>query len=284
MVFDNPPEAPSESDIPNFPEEASAFIQWMQEFATEFIANWSVIESSPANAAIAQAAAATAANAAGYASTCATSVALTTGAKSIGLQTGKSFPSATDHVGWLIRASDQTIRIKGKLNPYNSGTGAATFTVATTADIYGSGGPYSDWIFVSAAFIQAVVTAAMVQAGTDATTAITPKALFDASAPQTLADGATVNWDMAAGWNAKVTLGGNRTMAAPTNAKVGITYVLEVIQDATGSRTITWNAAYDFGLVGAPTLSTGAGKRDVIFLYCYDAATPKFRASYSKSS
>ena len=113
------------------------------------------------------------------------------------------------------------------------------------------------------------------------TKAATAKALADSAAPQTLTDGATINWDMAAGYNAKVTLGGNRTLATPTNPKQGVTYSLAVIQDATGSRTMTWPSAFDWGAAGAPTLTTTASKRDRITLFCTDAATPKFDAFLS---
>lgn len=127
-------------------------------------------------------------------------------------------------------------------------------------------------------------SAAEIRTGTEAAKAIAPDQLVASAAPQTLTDGATINWDMASGYNAKVTLGGNRTMAAPTNPKVGLSYALEVIQDGTGSRTIAWNAAFDWGLAGTPTLSTAAGKRDLVFLYCYDAGTPKFRATFNKDA
>jgi hypothetical protein len=80
---------------------------------------------------------------------------------------------------------------------------------------------------------------------------------------QTLSDGATVSWDMNSGGVATITLGGNRTMDAPTNLKVG-TYLLHVVQDGTGSRTITWNSVFKWSFAVAPTLSTGAGKRDII--------------------
>lgn len=80
---------------------------------------------------------------------------------------------------------------------------------------------------------------------------------------QTLTDEATINWDMNSGSVAKVTLAGNRTMAAPTNLKDGGTYILRAIQDATGSRTITWNAVFKWAGGTAPTLSTGANSIDV---------------------
>ena len=85
---------------------------------------------------------------------------------------------------------------------------------------------------------------------------------------QTLTDGATINWDVALGRVATVTLGAaGRTMAAPTNLKVG-TYILRVYQDGTGSRTITtWNSVFKWTAAVAPVLSTGAGKLDIITFF-----------------
>lgn len=113
---------------------------------------------------------------------------------------------------------------------------------------------------------------------------ISPYTLALSALPQTLTDASTITWNANAGYNAIVTLGGNRTLAAITNPIRGLTYSLEIIQDGTGSRTLTWNACYDFAAAGTPTLSTGAGKRDFAFMYCYDAATPKFRVSFSKAA
>jgi len=80
----------------------------------------------------------------------------------------------------------------------------------------------------------------------------------------TLTDGATLNWDTSLGQVAQVTLGGNRTFAAPTNLVNGGFYSLLIIQDGTGSRTISWNAVFDFTGGAAPTLSTAAGSKDLI--------------------
>jgi hypothetical protein len=80
----------------------------------------------------------------------------------------------------------------------------------------------------------------------------------------TLTDGATLNWDTSLGQVAQVTLGGNRTFAAPTNLVNGGFYSLLIIQDGTGSRTISWNAVFDFAGGTAPTLSTAAGAKDLI--------------------
>jgi hypothetical protein len=85
---------------------------------------------------------------------------------------------------------------------------------------------------------------------------------------QTLTDGATINWDVSLGRVATVTLGAaGRTMAAPTNLKVG-TYILRVYQDGTGSRTITtWNSVFKWTAAVAPVLSTGASKLDIITFF-----------------
>ena len=78
----------------------------------------------------------------------------------------------------------------------------------------------------------------------------------------TLTDGSTVSWNALTQPVAKVTLAGNRTMAAPSGGVTGQFIALLVIQDGTGSRTLTWNAVYEFKDDTAPTLTTTASKGD----------------------
>ena len=88
----------------------------------------------------------------------------------------------------------------------------------------------------------------------------------------TLTDGSTVAWDVSASPIAKLTLGGNRTISAPTNAVGSGQYIsLLVIQDGTGSRTLTWNAVYEFTADTAPTLTTTASKGD-LFTFRYNGS------------
>ena len=87
----------------------------------------------------------------------------------------------------------------------------------------------------------------------------------------TLTDGSTVSWDVSTEDVAKVTLAGNRTLAAPTNATTGQFISLLIIQDGTGSRTITWNAVYEFASDTAPTLTTTANLGDV-FVFRYNGS------------
>jgi hypothetical protein len=88
-------------------------------------------------------------------------------------------------------------------------------------------------------------------------------------AEQTLTDGATITWNASTQQVAKVTLGGNRTLSAPTNGVTGQFISLAVIQDGTGSRTLTWNSAYEFTGDTAPTLTTTINKADV-FVFRYN--------------
>ncbi len=90
-------------------------------------------------------------------------------------------------------------------------------------------------------------------------------------AETTLTDGATINWNMSTQSVCKVTLGGNRTMAAPTNGSTGQFASITVIQDGTGSRTLTWNAVYEFAADTAPTLTTTASKAD-LFVFRYNGS------------
>jgi hypothetical protein len=80
---------------------------------------------------------------------------------------------------------------------------------------------------------------------------------------QTLTDQATIAWDTSLGQIATITLGGNRSIAAPTNLKVG-TYILHVIQDSGGSRTLTWNGVFKWPAGVAPVLTTTGNARDVM--------------------
>ena len=87
----------------------------------------------------------------------------------------------------------------------------------------------------------------------------------------TLTDQATVTWDASTQDVCKLTLGGNRTMAAPTNNTTGQFISILVIQDGTGSRTLTWNAVFEFASDTAPTLTTTASLGDV-FVFRYNGA------------
>jgi hypothetical protein len=77
-----------------------------------------------------------------------------------------------------------------------------------------------------------------------------------------LTDGATITPDFAVANNFSVTLGGNRTMANPSNLVAGQSGSIFITQDGTGSRTLAWGSYWDFAAGTAPTLTTTAGAVD----------------------
>ncbi len=79
-----------------------------------------------------------------------------------------------------------------------------------------------------------------------------------------LTDGATITPDFSTGNNFSVTLGGNRTLANPTNITAGQSGVIFISQDGTGSRTLSFGSYWKFESGGAPLLTTTASALDVL--------------------
>ena len=89
----------------------------------------------------------------------------------------------------------------------------------------------------------------------------------------TLTDAASIVPSFDSGNTFVVTLGGNRTLAAPTSAGIGQSGSIRVIQDATGGRTLSYNSAYQFVSGSAPTMDTSAGAQSILVFSCRSATT-----------
>lgn len=90
---------------------------------------------------------------------------------------------------------------------------------------------------------------------------------------QTLTDAATVTWDYSAGKEAKVTLGGNRTLSI-TNLPTGrVVYgVLEVYQNGTGGYSLTLPTPRT---TNAGTINTAASSKTLV-TFRYDGTKYEF--------
>jgi len=90
-----------------------------------------------------------------------------------------------------------------------------------------------------------------------------------------LTDAATIATNSDNGDVFTVTLGGSRTMSSPTGTPTdGQQIMYRLTQDATGSRTITWGAAFRFSTdIPSPTLTTVANKTDYIGFQYNSAST-----------
>jgi len=75
-------------------------------------------------------------------------------------------------------------------------------------------------------------------------------------------DGTTVTFDLTTYKKHRVTLGGNRTLAL-SGVSAGDTFIISLIQDGTGGRTVTWFSTIKWADGVTPTLTTTANKADV---------------------
>lgn len=84
-----------------------------------------------------------------------------------------------------------------------------------------------------------------------------------------LTDAATIAVDLSLSNNFSVTLGGNRTLANPTNAVAGQSGVIVVTQDGAGGRTLAYDTNYKAagGIANLAALSTGIGDIDHLYYY-----------------
>jgi hypothetical protein len=128
--------------------------------------------------------------------------------------------------------------------------------------------------------LTSAATAGEVAAGTINTKTVTPKNLADAKAPVALTDTTTITTNCALSDSGvfTVTLGGNRNMGQPSSAIPGRDIEYHITQDATGSRTISWNGGFKFPGGVAPTLSTAAGSVDVVIFRVISSTIFRFKS------
>ena len=109
----------------------------------------------------------------------------------------------------------------------------------------------------------AYATAAEIRTGTEAAKTIAPDQIAAAAGWVTLTDAATVAWDVSSGINFTLTLGGHRTLGAPSGLTnvVGRTGLLRVVQDGTGGLTLGVHVDVEQidGRDVSDALGTGAG-------------------------
>jgi hypothetical protein len=109
---------------------------------------------------------------------------------------------------------------------------------------------------------------------------LTTDSTWPAMAVVTLTDAATITWDMSTGIDFQVTLGGNRTLGNPSNTTVGKRGRIKVIQDGTGSRTLTKSSNCKTAGGLAISLTATAAAIDYIDYDCISST--EIRLSVSK--
>ena len=153
------------------------------------------------------------------------------------------------------------------VNFKDDGTTILSFTNSSSDAVITAGVQDKDIIFKGDDGGSAVTSLTLDMSNAGA--AIFSAAAYNAEA--TLTDASTISWNAITQPVAKVTLGANRTLGAASGGIAGAFISLLIIQDGTGSRTVTFNAAYEFKDDTAPTLTTTASKGD-LFVFRYNGS------------
>ena len=153
------------------------------------------------------------------------------------------------------------------VNIKDGGTTILSFTNSSSDAVITAGVQDKDIIFKGDDGGSAVTSLTLDMSNSGA--AIFSAAAYNAEA--TLTDASTISWNAITQPVAKVTLGANRTLGAASGGVAGAFVSLLIIQDGTGSRTVTFNAAYEFKDDTAPTLTTTAAKGD-LFVFRYNGS------------
>ena len=153
------------------------------------------------------------------------------------------------------------------VNIKDGGTTILSFTNSSSDAVITAGVQDKDIIFKGDDGGSAITSLTLDMSNSGA--AIFSAAAYNAEA--TLTDASTISWNAITQPVAKVTLGANRTLGAASGGVAGAFISLLIIQDGTGSRTVTFNAAYEFKEDTAPTLTTTANKGD-LFVFRYNGS------------
>ena len=149
----------------------------------------------------------------------------------------------------------------------DDGTSILSFTNSSSDAVITAGVQDKDIIFKGDDGGSAVTSLTLDMSNSGA--AVFSAAAYNAEA--TLTDASTISWNAITQPVAKVTLGANRTLGAASGGVAGAFVSLLIIQDGTGSRTVSFNAAYEFKDDTAPTLTTTASKGD-LFVFRYNGS------------
>lgn len=184
-------------------------------------------------------------------------VSYTNGSSYLAIQASTNQQPDTQTAYWLLLASKGdtgTGDVTGQASSVDneialfSGTGGKTIKRATTTGV-----------LKATSGVIAAATAGTDYAGIDTAQTFTKGQRGEITA---LTDGATITPDFADSNNFSVTLGGNRTLANPTNLVAGQSGSIFITQDGTGSRTLAYGSYWDFAGGTAPVLSTAASSVD----------------------
>lgn len=168
-----------------------------------------------------------------------------------------------------------TLATSGAYSTTLTATGTTTVTLPTSGTVYGTASSSITSLQLKTSLSDETGSGSVVFADTATLSSTTINIGLTVNGPAALnkqvyspfvalTDGATISVDASVGNMFRVTLGGNRTVGAPTNSQDGQTINFHISQDGSGNRTLTWNSIYKWPSGVSPTLSTAANALDVV--------------------
>lgn len=155
-------------------------------------------------------------------------------------------------------------------NKATSRTNLAVLGIAANLSDLASAATGRSNLGLSAVAVMAEATALQFLAGT-VSKVLTAEKVWDSAAMVALTDAATVLVDFGAGTNFELTIGGNRTLDAPSNVKPGKSGVIYITQASGGSHTLGYHSNYKWAGGTPGVLSTVAGKIDRLSYFARSA-------------
>lgn len=149
----------------------------------------------------------------------------------------------------------------GTASQRDVGTGAENIADVSLSDIRYAR-VSADNSFVGANTFTSVATFNGTAVSIEASVTVVKKQVY--SPIVSLTDAASISLDLSTGNSFAVTLGGNRTLANPSNAIAGQVGYIYVYQDGTGSRTLSFGNSYRFAEGAAPVMTTSISAVDML--------------------
>lgn len=196
-----------------------------------------------------------------------TSAVVSDGSSAFVICNGSAWFTMTVGAGNVTTTGTQTLTnkdISSATNTYRSASETATGAVELATNAETQTGTDTARAITPANLTAKEASAANYRANT-ADRILTTDIVWTSAEEVTLTDAATIAVDMSTFINAVVTLGGNRAMGNPTNEKVGQTGYIRIVQDGTGSRTLSYGTDWEFAGGTAPVLTTTASAQDLLF-------------------
>jgi hypothetical protein len=168
---------------------------------------------------------------------------------------GAAYVSGTDFLAKANNLSDLTNAGTARTNLGGTTVGVGVFTAATVAAAQ------------QAMDVEVGVDVQAYDVDTAKTDVVQTFTAAQRGGVTALTDGATITADFAVSNNFSVTLGGNRTLANPSNQTAGQSGAITITQDGTGSRTLAYGSNWKFSNGTAPTLTTTANAVDILVYF-----------------